>query len=113
MLGKEFENYAVSEGTLRLEDLIPRMWEFIEEHGTDSMKSELIRNYPYLNPEHPIPLATEVHIMDEAGDWELHDLYEDMLQTMHMLAPSGCYFGSHEGDGALFGFWQVPDEYMY
>ncbi|HYW24877.1 MAG TPA: hypothetical protein VE953_11985 [Terriglobales bacterium] len=39
----------------------------------------------------------------EAKDWLLEDLYD----ALNDLAPEGCYFGAHEGDGSDFGFWPI------
>lgn len=39
----------------------------------------------------------------EAAQWELERLFD----TLSELAPEGCTFGAHEGDGSLFGFWPI------
>lgn len=42
---------------------------------------------------------------DQASD-DLHELF-DILDA---IAPEGCYFGAHEGDGSLYGFWPCDDD---
>jgi hypothetical protein len=36
---------------------------------------------------------------------QLSELCSDLFDMLDALAPVGFSFGSHEGDGALFGFW--------
>ena len=44
----------------------------------------------------------------EGNYWteQAHDDLDDIFDVMQDIAPIGCYFGAHIGDGALFGFWQ-------
>lgn len=37
-------------------------------------------------------------------------MWEDLFKALEGLAPSGMYFGAHEGDGSDFGFWYDTEE---
>lgn len=37
-------------------------------------------------------------------------IIEGLLDELNGLAPEGCYFGSHEDDGALYGFWELEEQ---
>lgn len=44
-------------------------------------------------------------------DTRFSELAEDLHDFLDRIAPSGWYFGSHEGDGSDYGFWQgVPEQ---
>ncbi len=76
---------SVSSGTMRPEDLIATfgatLWELDNAHAA-------------------LP----------ADDWEERpeewdDVVEGLFDALDAFAPPYCYFGSHEGDGADYGFW--------
>lgn len=96
-------NSSVSTGTLKTDDLLR------------AFSAELRR--------FPDPTRFD-HVLGEADFWaeryaqSLDDdvtqenaayCLDELVDTLSQLAPTGCYFGAHPGDGADFGYWQ-PEE---
>lgn len=86
---------VLSSGTLRPEDLIPC---FASALGS------------FLPPA----LARDIRRWS-AGGYEDHmvsvveaEILGQLDEELQRLAPEGCYFGANEGDGACFGFWELP-----
>ena len=98
---------SVSSATLRTEDLIPA---FID--ALDSVKDALSTSG---NPENAKAVAALDSLLGKierrsakAGYFEsdrAQDDLESLTQELEAFAPPLTYFGSHEGDGADFGFW--------
>lgn len=93
--------YVVSEGTLRVQDLIA------------AYLDELDR----FTPARASSLRIDVQTMkDEYGEekWAETDEAAETLATLtdalERVAPWGHYFGTLEGDGACFGFWATDGE---
>lgn len=85
---------AISSGTLRMQDLIPRFAQYIED-----VKGR---------PQDGLLLPAD----DDHPWWDSDEaffIYEELIEELEELAPPGTYFGSHEGDGALFGFWEYDE----
>jgi hypothetical protein len=91
---------TVSSGTMRDQDLIPRFLDVLDEHAP--AKAEELRDL------YPITLENlDEHDSETmARSMLVHDLFE----ALNEIAPEDHYFGAHEGDGADYGFWPVPDE---
>jgi hypothetical protein len=94
---------SVSSGTMRPEDLIPTFYEEAKIHGCE-VKETTFHKLAYRKPQ-PLPEDWEEYYQSEEADWDLESLF-DMLDE---IAPEGCYFGSHPGDGADYGFWEVEE----
>lgn len=96
--------WIVSSATLRTEDLIP------------ALSSALAQILSSLE-QPPFELssqAEELLLIAESGasselssseHEQLSELCSDLFDMLDALAPVGFSFSSHEGDGALFGFW--------
>ena len=88
---EELRDKSISTGTMLAADLIPKFVAVLKQYNPEEAKQ-----YEAIDPA-TIP------------DQNLGDILEDLFQSMDTIAPEGCYFGAHEGDGADFGFWTVED----
>lgn len=84
------DNLRLSRSDRRKVSALSREWEGIAERGED-------------NPWGGFS-ASEGEDFDNLSEIlaELHDIAEN-------YTPPGCYFGSHEGDGAAIGVWFSPE----
>jgi len=102
------EAMIVSEGTLRPEDLIPAFIHALEERLDDAEaqghNTAHMRRY-IREIEERIETIPDYYETADAN-WDLAGLYD----ALNDYAPDGMYFGAHEGDGALYGFWPIEEE---
>ena len=99
-LGDEFRNYIISEGTCRREDVFNAICRFVSNNEIgDETVTDLIDEYN--NTEE----CGSIDLDDREID--LQDIYDDLWDALNNIAPEGCVFGAHEGDGALIGFWDA------
>ena len=96
-LPPSYRGAIVSEGTLRLEDLLESFGSFLKEASPEA----------YLQV---LEAFTEETLRLE-GDEARVSLIERFDSALNDIAPAGTYFGAHEGDGACFGFWQATDPF--
>ena len=96
--------WIVSSATLRTEDLIPALSSALAqilsslEHPPFELSSQA----------EELLLVAESSAHEELSSSEreqLSELCSDLFDMLDALAPVGFSFSSHEGDGALFGFW--------
>lgn len=112
-LGKEFEGFTVSEATLRTEDLLASFIQFINNlvEGKKIIGNEVdAEDVRSLLDEHQ-SILDGMHDTGEYNDDVDVFLNEDVYDFLNKIAPENCYFGAHEGDGACFGFWLIPDDF--
>lgn len=94
---------AVSEGTMRGEDLVPAYIAALDplqlhrphRKLLERMKKEVSR------------IGTDEQVTPSEEAWDR--LIEDAELLMASYTPPLSYFGSHEGDGACFGVWPITD----
>jgi hypothetical protein len=89
---------SISEGTLRTEDLVSAF------------------SYELARLTNGSPDAHEKAVLQSVETWETEDadyreemegceIVQDLIDALNQYAPTCCYFGTNEGDGASFGFW--------
>ncbi len=83
---------SVSSGTMRPEDLIPRFLYVLGQLDKPAHDALVEEYEDVLDSDDPDA---------EQQDYALEALFDALDQC----APPYCYFGSHEGDGADYGFW--------
>jgi hypothetical protein len=99
-LGPEFANMTISHATLRTEDIIQAILNFLATSSPENIENEVWE------------IEQNVIIAREQGNDEELDfiLHEDAFPLMNAIAPEDNYFGAHPGDGSDIGFWQIEDE---
>jgi len=104
-LPAEFKGSVVSQATLNPTHLIENFVQFIEQ------------NYP--QDEGFIDFVAQKLKEEGCVTWEDYTkknleeamyFLEDLFDYIGEIAPEGTIFGAHEGDGALFGFWEVKED---
>ena len=114
---RNFEGITVSSGTLNTIDLICMFTDFIDE-WTDGAHEEEVKeayNLLHIDYDNKISLiqADYYNMIDESYinfDDTNYFLNEVLFDLMQDISPNGFYFGSQEGDGALFGYWMIEGE---
>ena len=90
-------NESVIHATLRAQDLIPAFLDVIKDTPECIQVMNVVPAYAMED--------------DDSDWWESEDcmyfLNEDLFDILNNYAPDGYYFGSHEGDGSDFGYWEV------
>jgi hypothetical protein len=99
---------TVSNATLRSQDLLPKFLDALRVVAPEAHQQMMM-------PGCGFP-AVPSHALEDEDDewWDSEDcaylLNEVLFDALNEHAPEGYYFGSHEGDGACFGFWQHEDD---
>lgn len=90
--------WIVSSSTLKTEHLLVSFWEALESLSV-SLDSEILSDLQRLG------LVGEDSREEDYKEEEAAELLLCLFDLLQEQSPEGFYFGSHSGDGALFGFW--------
>ena len=106
-LSNRYVGMELSNATMRSEDLIPNFMNFLQSIKDDceiqKEVDEIQKEVDSLRlEEHPGYGEYYKNEDLEQASWILNEDIWDLLQE---IAPEFTYFGSHEGDGACYGFW--------
>ena len=100
MLGQEWRNKSLSHATTRTRDLIPAFGKFVKQYHPEAYKDINHRTEGWLDK------AVEGLAPDDDPMWTDEWTLEDLIDALEEIAPEGCYFGAHPGDGSDYGFWE-------
>lgn len=98
-LGRVWSGTEVVSGTVRDEDLISAFEMVLMRAGVGFRRPSAVRGL----------MAGQTDLLD-SGLEEVDDYIADLFDQLNDIAPEGCYFGAHWGDGACFGFWPDVEE---
>jgi hypothetical protein len=93
-LGSDWVNVSVSHGTMIGEDIVDAVEQF---SNLSNKLAEAIKAFRAAPPS-------------SESDERTYILNEVIWDIMNELAPNGCDFGSHPGDGCDYGFWELEKE---
>jgi hypothetical protein len=101
---------SISTGTMNVNDLVPTFLSELDvlrerrSLGPDANPLKHGREDIWLGEiERRVATHGDDYNTTDASAYDLEELF-DLLEE---FAPAGHYFGSHEGDGADFGFWPL------
>ena len=104
-LSSRFVGEELSHATMRTEDLIPSFMYFLQSVAD---QCEITKEV-YTIQDEVDKLELEEHkgygTYYKDQETASYILNEDIWDLLNEIAPEFCYFGSHEGDGAAYGFW--------
>jgi hypothetical protein len=93
---------TISHGTMLPDDLLPKFARELEDCVTRNPELPLIER------EQLTKLVWEAREFTEFESDASAEMIFALMDALQDFAPPGHYFGSHEGDGADFGYW--PEE---
>lgn len=114
-LPAEFAGASVSRGTLVIEDVYSSVEDIIDHKLVREFRdtwAAAMRDAWECHQVHPKDLSS-INYDDFSTEYKekLSDiLNSNIWEYLNQVAPDGCYFGAHPGDGSNFGFWPKEDD---
>jgi len=111
------EGFILSDGTLNPEHILPKVYDLIEElelEKEDKKAKELKKLIEEIftdNPTFQNQYWDESNIKEGKEEEANFILNEDVFNYLSELSPEDYFFGSHEGDGALIGWFKEEEEF--
>lgn len=92
---------SVIEGTLRLQDLIPKFLHVLQEHNP-------VLWVRWTTPKSPDYVDLPKDDNDKWWDSdEAQQVLIDLIEALDELAPPKSYFGAHFSNSSDYGFWTL------
>ncbi|WP_156922430.1 hypothetical protein [Cohnella thermotolerans] len=111
---ERYGGYVFSEGTLNPLHLLAKAHDLLRQYRVNTGLRKKVRSaFVVREWRAGDDLWTHVyHGRAEIKDDELASCIwnEDIFDYFNTVAPGNSYFGSHEGDGACFGWWKVDQD---
>ena len=108
-LSNRFIGEELSHATMRTEDLIPNFMQALnfvaKECEIEKEVAAIQEEVDKLEFEEHKGYGTYYKDQETAS----YILNEDIWDLLNEIAPEHTYFGSHEGDGAAYGFWTYDE----
>lgn len=99
---------SISSGTLRTEDLLDALASELEYH-INRNAAEWTTNEGRAERDRLLALVKEAQEADPDSE-DASYVIQELEDELGEFAPPYCYFGTHEGAGADFGFWPIMDQ---
>lgn len=108
---------SVSSGTHREEDLLPAFYGVLEFLCAQHRRVRGVGKYREVIKQAKAAerlLEKSSHDPGNGDKWEIIStmINETLPDALQDFSPPFCYFGTHEGDGADFGFWFSHDDFQ-
>ena len=122
ILSKDYKGEIISKDTLRLEDLLKNFVDFLDNdevlkevfNKDTHLHSEILEEINYVKMKiRLMELTDELDYMDEYEEYEedAANLLDELIEILNIIAPEGSYFGTMEGNGSTFGFFNQEESW--